>query len=184
MYNTLQPLINLTNSNLQAFSRFGKSNEISDITRESMEKIVEIETGSFRQIFNSAAYRDLAQSFWNNYRRFTTECVQGVSNVSDTARKTLDNQLEAAKKPLQTIADAANRTAKAGGDALEQAADTAGNVTRQAAGKAEKVVTETGRAMSNAARTQERDMEDADHETRQHVHQASRDHNPQTRASK
>lgn len=163
MQNAMQPLINLTTANIEAFSRFGKSSDISNIAKHSTGKMGEMDLSNFSQIFNSKAFSELMQTCMDNYKRFAEECMQGATATFSQGRKALEQNLDAAKKPAQAIANAVTHNVKVGADAadsfvksgtevMERATDNTANTLRQAAVKTDKAVAETSKAIDGASK--------------------------------
>lgn len=81
MINTMQPIVNLVNANLNATTRFMQSPDIAELTKSNIDKYVKVTQESFAYLAQSGAMRQWSRDSMDNVSRFANEYLQSVFGV-------------------------------------------------------------------------------------------------------
>jgi hypothetical protein len=131
MYNVLQPYINLTHSNIEALSRFANAREITDATKESAIRFVQVAQENLSKIAASNAFSDLTRTAVDNYVRFANEYTQQVYGIIAQGQEFVSRQVEEGNRRFAQIADISSRAVEAGTQQVKSATDEAAGETEQ-----------------------------------------------------
>ena len=121
--NTVQPLVNLTVSNIELFSRFVKSPEIAAITKVGIERYVDLVQDMATRMARTKAFVQLTQDMADNYARFTSEYLQNASGFLSQGQDLLSYQVEESSRRFRQITDATSRTVDVGADVVRRASE-------------------------------------------------------------
>jgi len=116
MINIIQPLVNLTNANLQATSRFIQAPEITELTRANVDKHAKIARESFTKIAQSDALEQWMQQSMQNFSRFASECMQSSFGLMSQAPNLFAHQMQDFS---QQVEQGINATVRATGRSAE-----------------------------------------------------------------
>ena len=105
----LQPWIKLTQSNMELFSKFALSPEVTSEAMRAMQSLAEQTWSSAASLGKSHAVQELMQGLTRNYTEFATELSQSAYAMMAQAQGALLQQTQAA---TSNVIDAA--TARAG----------------------------------------------------------------------
>jgi len=125
MYNILQPYVNLTNANLETFSRFMNAREITDLTKQSALKFFEVVQESTSKVAGSDALANWTRAIIDNYIRFANEYAQQVYGIVAQGQEFVSRQVEEGTRRFAQIADISNRAVEAGVQSVKSAGDEA-----------------------------------------------------------
>lgn len=136
MQNLVQPFVNWTNANLEVFSRFAKSPEIAQATKNGLEKYLEFVQETLGRIGNSDALAEWNRAAVDNYTRFVNEYTQSVYGIVSQSQDFINRQVQQGARRLELIgevtdravdasANAVRRTGQAGEELANEVADTA-----------------------------------------------------------
>jgi hypothetical protein len=67
MYNLLQPVVDLTKANIETFSRFATSREVTELAKDGVEKSLELVQDNMAKIAGSDAFASCLQTAIDNY---------------------------------------------------------------------------------------------------------------------
>jgi hypothetical protein len=117
MYNLLQPLVQLTNANIETLSRFANSREIIDLVKESTSKQLELVQDSTAKIAGSDAFATCLRTTIDNYVRFANEYTKNVYGivaqsqefVTQRSKKAIDASLKSSTFRAAPFTPALNR---------------------------------------------------------------------------
>jgi len=127
MYNILQPYVNLTNANIETFSRFMNAREITDLTKQSATKLLEVTQENASKVAGSEALANLTCAAIDNYVRFANEYTQQVYGIVSQGQEFVSHQMEEGNRRFAQIADISTRAVKAGVQSVKSTGDEAVN---------------------------------------------------------
>jgi hypothetical protein len=131
MYNVVQPFVNLTNANIETFSRFANSREINDLAKSSASKYWDVVQENLSKVAESDAFAQWTRAMIDNYVRFANEYAKNMYSIVSQGQEFVSQQVEEGSKRFQRIADITGRTVEAGADALKSATDEVSNEADQ-----------------------------------------------------
>jgi hypothetical protein len=131
MYNILQPYVNLTNANIEAFARFINAREIVDLTKHGAIKFLEVAQENAAKVAASDAVANLTRTAIDNYVRFVNEYTQQVYGIVLQGQEFVSRQMEEGNRRFAEIADISNRAVEAGVQSAKSAGDEAVNEADQ-----------------------------------------------------
>lgn len=135
MYNILQPYVNLTNANVEAFSRFINAREITDLTKQSAIKFLDVAQENASKVAGSDALANLTRAVIDNYVRFANEYAQQFYGIVSQGQEFVSRQMEEGNRRFAQIADISNRAVEAGVRSAKSAGDEAVNDADQQRGR-------------------------------------------------
>lgn len=94
MINFIQPLVNLTNANLQATSRFIQAPEMAELTKSSLDKYGKLLRESMMQVTQSNAMDQWMRQTMQNFSRFNSECTQSMFGLMTQAPQIFASQMK------------------------------------------------------------------------------------------
>jgi hypothetical protein len=133
MYNVLQPAVDFTNTNLETFSRFANSHEVTDLIKESTSKHLEVVQDSMTKIAGSDAFATCLQTTIDNYVRFANEYTKNVYGIVVQGQEFVSRQVEEGNRRFAEVTDISGRTVQAGTESVKSAGKEALNEADQAA---------------------------------------------------
>lgn len=139
MYNTVQPFVNLTNANIEVFSRFVKSPEITNLTNATMGKFVELMEENMGKVARSRAYGEWLRATVDNYARFADEYSRSVFGLIARSEEFVSRQVEEGAKRLERITDAAGQAVEAGANAAKDVTEEGAKAAEDAAGEVDHI---------------------------------------------
>jgi len=123
MINIIQPLVNLTNANLQATSRFIQAPEIAELTKANLEKYTKVARESFTQIAQSDALDSWMQQTMQNFSRFSSECMQSSFGLISQAPNLFAHQMQDFSQQVEQGINATVRATGRTADYIDEASE-------------------------------------------------------------
>ena len=80
MYNVLQPIVDLTNANIETLSRFANSREVTELVN-SASKNLELVQDNMEKVTGSDAFATYLRTTIDNYVRFANEYTKNVYGI-------------------------------------------------------------------------------------------------------
>ena len=121
MYNLLQPVVDLTKANIETFSRFASSREVTELAKDSVKKSLELVQDNMAKIAGSDAFASCLQTAIDNYVRFADEYTNSVYGIVTHGQEFVTRQVEEGNKRLAEVADISGRTVQAGTESVKSA---------------------------------------------------------------
>jgi hypothetical protein len=137
MQNLVQPFVDWTNANLEIFSRFAKSPEIAQVTKNGLEKYLEFVQETLGRIGSSDALAEWNRAAVDNYARFVNDYTQSVYAIVSQSQDFISRQVQQSARRLELIGEATDRAVDAGADAVRRTAQAGEELTNEAADTAE-----------------------------------------------
>jgi hypothetical protein len=125
MYNLLQPLVQLTNANVETLSRFANSREIIDLVKESASKHLELVQHGTAKIAGSDAFATCLRTTIDNYVRFANEYTKNVYGIVAQSQEFVTQQVEEGNRRFAQIVDISGRAVRAGAGSVKSAGEEA-----------------------------------------------------------
>jgi hypothetical protein len=125
MYNLIQPLVQLTNANIETLSRFANSREIIDLVKESARKHLELVQDNTAKIAGSDAFSTCLRTTIDNYVRFANEYTKNVYGIVAQSQEFVTQQVEEGNRRFAQIVDISGRAVHAGTESVKSAAEEA-----------------------------------------------------------
>jgi hypothetical protein len=125
MYNVLQPLVQLTNANMETLSRFANSREVIDLVKESASKHLELVQDGTAKIAGSDAFATCLRTTIDNYVRFANEYTKNVYGIVAQSQEFVTQQVEEGSRRLAQIVDISGRAVQAGTESMKSAGEEA-----------------------------------------------------------
>ncbi len=132
MYNVLQPVVDLTNANIETLSRFANSREVTELAKDSASKYLELVQNNMAKIAGSDAFATCLRTTIDNYVRFANEYTQNVYGIVSQGQEFVTQQVEEGNRRFGKIADISSRAVQAGTESMKSAAEEALNEADQA----------------------------------------------------
>jgi hypothetical protein len=132
MYNVLQPIADLTNANIETFSRFANSREVTDLVKESTSKHWELVQDNMAKIARSDAFATCLRTTVDNYVRFANEYAKNVYGIVAQGQEFMTRQVEEGNRRLAEVVDISGRAAQAGSESMKSAGEEVSNEADQA----------------------------------------------------
>ena len=132
MYNPLQPLVQLTNANIETLSRFANSREVIDLVKESASKHLELVQDNMAKIAGSDAFATCLRTTIDNYVRFTNEYTKNVYGIVAQSQEFVIRQVEEGNRRFAEVVNISGRSAQAGTESVKSAGEEAANEADQA----------------------------------------------------
>jgi division protein CdvB (Snf7/Vps24/ESCRT-III family) len=121
MYNLLQPVVDLTKANIETFSRFANSREVTELAKDSVKKSLELVQDNMAKIAGSDAFASCLQTAIDNYVRFANEYTKNVYGIVTQGQEFVTRQVEEGNKRFAQVADISGRAAQAGTESVKSA---------------------------------------------------------------
>ena len=126
MDNVVQPFVNLTQANIDTFTRFAQSKEVTELARDSLNETVGAFQRTAERLTQSKAFAEWTRAWADNYARFVHEYSQAVLGLAVQSQTFLGRQIEQGAQRVERVAqragEAVDRTADAAkGEAFETA---------------------------------------------------------------
>ena len=133
MYNVLQPVVDFTNANIETFSRFANSREVTDLVKESASKHLELVQDNMAKIAGSDAFTTCLRTTIDNYVRFANEYAKNVYGIVAQSQEFVTRQVEGGNRRFAEVVDISGQAAQAGSESVKSAGKEALNEADQAA---------------------------------------------------
>ena len=133
MYNPLQPLVQLTNANIETLSRFANSREVTELAKDSASKYLGLVQDNMAKIAGSDAFATCLQTTIDNYVRFANEYTKNVYGIVAQSQEFVTRQVEEGNKRFAQVADISSRAVQGGTESVKSAGKEALNEADQAA---------------------------------------------------
>ena len=121
MYNLLQPVVDLAKANLETFSRFANSREVTDLAKDSATKHSEHVQDNMAKIAGSDAFATYLRTTIDNYVRFANEYTKNVYGVVAQGQEFVTKQVEEGNRRFAEVANISGRAAQAGTESVKSA---------------------------------------------------------------
>ena len=125
MYNILQPYVNLMNASIENFSGFANSREITDLTKTSAVKFVEVTQENVSKVAGSDAFANWTRAAIDNYVRFANDYAQNVYGIVSKGQEFMSRQVEEGNKRFAEIAELSGRAVQTGVRAVKSSSEEA-----------------------------------------------------------
>jgi hypothetical protein len=125
MYNVLQPVVDLTKANMETFSRFANSREVTELAKDSASKYLELVEDNMAKVTGSDAFGTCLQTTIDNYVRFANEFTKNVYGIVSQGQEFVTRQVEEGNKRFGQVADISGRAAQAGTESVKSAGEEA-----------------------------------------------------------
>ena len=132
MYNLLQPVVDLAKANLETFSRFANSREVTELAKDSATKHSEHVQDNMAKIAGSDAFATCLRTTIDNYVRFANEYTKNVYGIVTQGQEFVTRQVEEGNKRLAEVADISGRAVQTGTESVKSAGKEALKETEQA----------------------------------------------------
>jgi hypothetical protein len=132
MYNLLQPLVQLTNANIETLSRFANSREVIDLVKERASKHLELLQDNMAKVAGSDAFATCLRTTIDNYVRFANEFTKNVYGIVAQSQEFVTRQVEEGNRRLAQIVDISGRAVQAGTESVKSAGEEVSNEADQA----------------------------------------------------
>lgn len=130
MINFIQPLVNLTNANLQATSRFMQAPEMAELTKSNLDKYGKLVRESWTQIAQSDALDQWMRQTMQNFSHFTHECTQSMFGLISQAPNLFAVQMKDFSRQVEQGIGAGIRAAEYIDEAVEEGSQEESHLTR------------------------------------------------------
>jgi hypothetical protein len=123
MYNLLQPVVDLTKANIEAFSRFATSRDVTEVAKDSATKHSEHVQDNTAKIAGSDAFATYLRTTVDNYVRFSEEYTKQLYGFVSQGQDFVTRQVEEGNKRFAQVADISGRAAQAGTESVKSAGE-------------------------------------------------------------
>jgi hypothetical protein len=120
MYNLLQPVVDLTKANIDNFSRFATSREVTEVAKDSV-------ADNMAKIAGSDAFATYLRTTIDNYVRFANEYTKNVYGIVAQGQEFVTKQVEEGNRRFADVADISGRGVKAGAESVKSAGEEVSN---------------------------------------------------------
>lgn len=131
MHNVLEPVVHLTNANIETLSRFANSREVTELAKNSASKYLEVVQDNMAKIAGSDAFATCLRTTIDNYVRFANEYTQSVYGIVSQGQEFVTRQVEEGNRRFAQIADISGRAVQAGTESMKSAGEEALNEADQ-----------------------------------------------------
>ena len=125
MYNLLQPVVDLTKANIETFSRFANSREVTELVKDSATKHLELVQDNTAKTAGSDAFATCLRTAIDNYVRFSDEYTKQLYGIVLQGQEFVTQQVEEGNKRFAKVADISGRTVQAGTESVRSAGEEA-----------------------------------------------------------
>jgi hypothetical protein len=125
MYNLLQPVVDLTKANIEHFSRFATSPEVTEVAKDSVTKHFEHVQDNMAKIAGSDAFATYLRTTIDNYVRFANEYTKNVYGIVAQGQEFVTKQVEEGNRRFAEVANISGRAAQAGTESVKSAGEEA-----------------------------------------------------------
>ena len=132
MYNVLQPVVDLTNANIETLSRFANSREVTELAKDSASKHLELVQDNMAKVTKSDAFVTCLQTTIDNYVRFANDYTKNLYGIVSQGQDFVTQQVEEGNKRFAQVADISGRAVQAGTESVRSAGKEALNEADQA----------------------------------------------------
>ena len=127
MYNLLQPVVDLTKANIEHFSRFATSPEVTEVAKDSVTKHFEHLQDNMAKIAGSDAFATYLRTTIDNYVRFANEYTKNVYGIVAQGQEFVTKQVEEGNRRFAEVANISGRAAQAGTESVKSAGEEVSN---------------------------------------------------------
>jgi hypothetical protein len=155
----IKPLVDLTNANIETFSRFAKSPEIANFTRAAIEQYWRAIQDNLTRVTQSDAFAELTKQNVENFSRFASEYARGVYMIASQTEAEITRGVQEAARRFEQVSNTASNlisvstreVTKAVGSSAQEGARAFGASAQEATRAVGFAADETARAAGNAA---------------------------------
>jgi len=140
--NLLQPFANWANANIETFSRFARSPELLELTRNNIDNFWRVAQENVTRFTQSGVFADWTKANVENFSRFAQEYSRSVLAVASETQGEISRNVREGTRRLQQVASIA-------GNLVSTSAEEAGKAVRDTA---EEVSEETDEQRARARR--------------------------------
>jgi hypothetical protein len=133
MYNIAQPVVDFTNANIETFTRFVNSREVTELAKDSASKYWELVQDNMAKVTGSGAFATYLQTTIDNYVRFANDYTKNVYGIVAQGQEFVTRQVEEGNKRLAQVADISGRAAQAGTESVNSASEDVSEAADQIA---------------------------------------------------
>lgn len=131
--NLLQPFASWTNANIETFSRFARSPELLELTRNNIDNFWRVAQENVSRFTQSGVFAEWTKANVENFSRFAQEYSRSVLAVASETQGEITRNVREGTRRLQQVAsitgnlvsNTADETARAVRDTAEEASDEA-----------------------------------------------------------
>jgi len=127
MYNLLQPVVDLTKANIENFSRFATSREVTEVAKDSVAENFERAQENMAKFAGSDAFATYLRTTIDNYVRFANEYTKNVYGIVAQGQEFVTKQVEEGNRRFADVADISGRGVKAGAESVKSAGEEVSN---------------------------------------------------------
>jgi hypothetical protein len=132
MYNLLQPVVDLAKANIEAFSRFATSRDVTEVAKDGATKHSEHVQDNTAKIAGSDAFATYLRTTADNYIRFSEEYTKQLYGIVSQGQDFVTRQVEEGNKRFAQVADAGTESMKSAGEEAVNEADQVGRARNRA----------------------------------------------------
>jgi hypothetical protein len=123
MYNLLQPVVDLAKANIETFSRFATSREVTELAKDSATKHSEHVQDNMAKIAGSDAFATCLRTTIDNYVRFANEYTKNLYGIVSQGQEFVTRQVKEGNKRFAQVADISGRAAQAANESVRSAGE-------------------------------------------------------------
>jgi hypothetical protein len=127
-----QPVVDLTKANIETFSRFATSREVTDLAKDGATKHSEHVQDNTAKIAWSDALATCLRATVDNYVRFSEEYTKQLFGIVSQGQDFVTRQVEEGNRRVAEVADISGRAVHAGTESMKSAGEEAANEADQA----------------------------------------------------
>jgi hypothetical protein len=125
MYNLLQPVVDLTKANVETFSCFANSRDVTELAKDSVIKHSEHVQDNMAKIAGSEAFATYLRTTIDNYVRFSDEYTKQMYGIVSQGQEFVTRQVEEGNRRFAEVADISGRAAQAANESMKSAGEEA-----------------------------------------------------------
>ena len=125
MYNLLQPVVDLTKANIETFSRFTNSREVTDLAKDSVVNHLELMQDNMAKIAGSDAFATYLRTTIDNYVHFSEAYTKQLYGIVSQGQDFMTRQVEEGNKRFAEVANISGRAAQASTESVKSAGEEA-----------------------------------------------------------
>ena len=125
MYNMLQSVVDLTKANIETFSRFANSREVTELAKDSALKHLELVQDNMAKIAGSDAFATCLRTTIDNYVRFSDAYTKQLYGIVSQGQDFMTRQVEEGNRRFAEVANISGRAVEAGTESVKSAGEEA-----------------------------------------------------------
>ena len=125
MYNMLQSVVDLTKANIETFSRFANSREVTELAKDSALKHLELVQDNMAKIAGSDAFATCLRTTIDNYVRFSDAYTKQLYGIVSQGQDFVTRQVEEGNRRFAEVANISGRAVEAGTESVKSAGEEA-----------------------------------------------------------